>query len=149
MPAAMSQTDTPTRGSVLGAIHRAEPALRLDKKVIGFLLAVGPVAAIPGDRTANQRRMLLQKIFESESHAFHRAGGEVLDKDVSLGDHCGEYRLVGGILQVEANRFLAAIQPDEIGAVAIHQRIIPPGEIALGALDLDHRAPASASLLDA
>ena len=82
--------------------------------------------------------MRLEKVLEAKPHALYRAGGEVLDEDIRLCDHRGKDRLVRLVFQVKTYRFLAPVQPDEIGAVAIHQRIIPPGEIPLGALDLDH-----------
>ena len=51
--------------------------------------------------------------------------------------------------QVEDDRFLAAVEPDEIGALAARQPVVAAREIALGALDLDHacagiREPAGA-----
>ena len=45
--------------------------------------------------------------------------------------------VVGGVLDVEDDRFLAAVEPDEPGALAIHHMIVKPREIALRPLDLD------------
>jgi hypothetical protein len=39
--------------------------------------------------------------------------------------------------QVEDNRSLAAVEPDEIGALALRQRVIAACEIALRPFDLD------------
>ena len=44
---------------------------------------------------------------------------------------------VGRLLQVEAGRLLAPVEPDEIGALAVDVGVIAPGEVALGPLDLD------------
>ena len=45
---------------------------------------------------------------------------------------------VARVLDVQTDRFLAAIQPDEIGALPVRHMIVTAGEVALGALHLDH-----------
>ena len=46
--------------------------------------------------------------------------------------------LSASLRQVEDHGFLAAIEPDEIGALAARQPVIAAREVALGPLDLDH-----------
>ena len=41
------------------------------------------------------------------------------------------------VLEVEDERFLAAVEPHEIGALAVHVSVVAAGEIALRAFDLD------------
>jgi hypothetical protein len=72
-----------------------------------------------------------------EAEAVDRARREVLDEHVGARDHRRE-RVAGGVLaQVEADRFLAPVQPDEIGALALDQMVVAAGEVAFRPLDLD------------
>jgi hypothetical protein len=43
-----------------------------------------------------------------------------------------------GCFNVEDDRFLAAIQPDEIGALPVRHRIVAAREISRRSFDLDH-----------
>ena len=45
--------------------------------------------------------------------------------------------LSSGLVRSSTTRFLAAVEPDEIGALALRQRVIAAREIALRPLDLD------------
>ena len=47
-------------------------------------------------------------------------------------------RHVRRLLDVDNDRFLAAVEPDEIGALAFHGMVVVAREVALGALELDH-----------
>ena len=50
-----------------------------------------------------------------------------------------EQRPVGGVLEVELDAFLAAVEPDEVGGLAVYGRVVAAGEVACaGPLDLDH-----------
>ncbi len=49
----------------------------------------------------------------------------------------GEQRLVLGFVEIEHDRFLAAIEPDEIAALAVHEIVIAAREVAFRPLDLD------------
>ena len=75
------------------------------------------------------------------------AGLEVLHEHVGLGEHRREQRLVVGAREIEHQRFLAAVEPDEIRALALRasagrgwhgELVVVAREVALGALDLDH-----------
>ena len=46
-------------------------------------------------------------------------------------------RLVGGLVEIEHDRFLAAIEPDEIAALAVREIVVAAGEVAFRPLDLD------------
>jgi hypothetical protein len=75
---------------------------------------------------------------EWEAELGDGAGLEVLHEHVGLGEQGGEHCLVVGAREVEGERLLAAVEPDEIRALASRQFIVAAGEIALRALDLDH-----------
>ena len=64
-------------------------------------------------------------------------GRQVLHEDVGAGDDAVQQGVVAGILDVEDDRFLAAVEPDEPGALAIHHMVVKPREVALRPLDLD------------
>jgi hypothetical protein len=74
---------------------------------------------------------------DAEAELLHRTGLEVLHEHIGPCDHGGEQRLVVGLGEVEDDRFLAAVEPDEIGALAAHHGVIAACEIALRPLDLD------------
>src|SRR5262245_5722931 len=76
-----------------------------------------------------------------EAGAGGSAGYEVLDEDVGARNHAVQQRLVLLGLEVKHDRFLTAVEPDEIGAFAMYGSVIAAGDIALRALDLaDARA---------
>ena len=49
-----------------------------------------------------------------------------------------QQRLVVRLGEIEDDRLLAAVEPDEIGALAARQRVVAAREIAFRPLDLDH-----------
>src|ERR1700722_18312602 len=61
----------------------------------------------------------------------------MLNKYTGAVQHPAEQRLVRGLGQIEHDRFLAAIEPDEIAALAVHEVVVAAREIALRPLDLD------------
>ncbi len=65
-------------------------------------------------------------------------GSEILDEHVALRNQ-GAQDLDGfGLLEIEGERLLAPVEPDEIGREALHGGVVGAGEIAAaGALDLD------------
>ena len=94
---------------------------------------------------------------EREAELGGRAGLEVLHEHVGPGEHRREHGLVVIAGEIEHQRFLAAVEPDEIRALAgtngirrVHARsfesklarfrqlVVAAGEVALGPLDLDH-----------
>ncbi len=81
--------------------------------------------------------MLLAEGRAIEACSQERAGCEVLHEDVGLGNEATQQRGVVGQLEVEHDRLLATVGPEEIGRVAVRGRVVAAGEIALGALDLD------------
>jgi hypothetical protein len=130
--------DADPRRSLGRAVDAGEARFRLHQQVVGLLVAVGTLLPVARDRADDQTRVLLPQVLDGEAEACERARRQVLDEDVGLGQHALEQRLVPGLLQVETQRLLAPVEPDEIGAVAVHQPVIAAREVALGALDLHH-----------
>ncbi len=116
---------------------RRQAGFRLNQQVVGLALGVGPALAIAGNRAADQPRIVLAQPRYGEAELGERAGLEVLHEHVGLGEHGLEQRLVVGLAEIEHHRLLAAIEPDEMCALAVHDIIVGAGEIALRPLDLD------------
>jgi hypothetical protein len=76
-----------------------------------------------------------------EAGAGGGARDEVLDEDVGARYQAAQQCLVTVGLEIERDRLLAAVEPDEIGALAMDGGIVGAGEIALGPLDLDDTGP--------
>ena len=81
--------------------------------------------------------MLAAQFCDRKSEFCHRAGFQVLHEHVGAREHRGQQRLVLGLGEIEHDRFLAAVEPDEIAAFAVHQRVVAAGEVAFRPLDLD------------
>ena len=85
--------------------------------------------------------MFAAQVLGGIAQAVDGTGGQVLDKDIGLFQRPFEHLAVGILAQVEADGFLAPVQPDEIGAFAVHKVVIGAGKVALGAFDLEHAGP--------
>ena len=81
--------------------------------------------------------MLAPQPLDREAELRDRAGLEVLHEHVGLREHRGEQRLVVGLREIEDDQLLAAVEPDEIGALAVRDVVVAAREVALRALDLD------------
>jgi len=81
--------------------------------------------------------MVLFQALEREAELVHRAGLEVLQENVRARDQLfeGLAALLGR--EIDHHRILAAVEPDEIAALALGSRVIAAGEIALRPFDLD------------
>ena len=112
--------------------------------------------------------MRAAQCIEREAELADRAGLEVLHEHVGLGEERRQHGLVVIAREIEHQQFLAAVEPDEVGALAItfgiraftpvflqsiraftpvflrnkiawlRQLVVAAGEVALGPLDLDH-----------
>ncbi len=116
---------------------RGQAALGLDQEIVGLAVGIGAFVAVAGNGAADQRRIILSKPLQREAELVHRAGLEVLQQDISARDQLFQRgaAFLGG--EIDHHGILAAVEPDEIAALAFRRRIIAAGEIALGALDLD------------
>ena len=137
-PVAISTIEMPTRDGPSGSAgDRGQPALGLDQEVIGLAVRIGAVVAIAGDGAADQRRIILAQALQREAELVHRAGLEVLQQHVGAGDQLFQRgaAFLGG--EIDHHGILAAVEPDEIAALALGRGVIAAGEIALGPLHLD------------
>ena len=71
----------------------------------------------------------------------HRAWREVLHEHIGPGNEAFQHRRVGCLSQVQTHRFLAPVQPDEIGTLPRRRRVVATRKIPLRALHLDDTRP--------
>jgi hypothetical protein len=94
--------------------------------------------SVGGDRAVDDRRLERADVVVTETQAVHHAGPVVLDDDIGGLDERAGLLDIAGILQIERDRALVAIERGEVLAVAVGdgrpraQRIA-----ALRMLDLD------------
>ena len=97
IPAAMSQTETPTRARAPGdSGDRGKPAFGLHQEIIGLQVAIGPVVAVAGDRAGDEAGMRGAQRGGAEAGRADRSGREILYEHVGSGDHRRKQRRVGG-----------------------------------------------------
>src|SRR5260221_9002523 len=73
----------------------------------------------------------------SETGAPGGARREVLHEHIGARDDARQQRLICRILDVEGERLLASVEPEEIGALPMRDAVVAAREITLGPLDLD------------
>src|SRR5215210_3299913 len=114
-----------------------QPRLALHEQVVGFLLGVRSVFTVARDGAVHQPRVLSPQLFYAEAEASGRDRGEVLDEDVGSG-HEAAQDLLGLVLpQIQGQRLLGAVEPDEVAGHAHDRFVVTPGEVPYaGALDL-------------
>ena len=77
-----------------------------------------------------------------QSHAGRRARCQVLHQHIGGGDQLLEHRQRAGLLQVQRQAFLGAVDPHEMRRQAIDPLVIGPGKVAHArALHLDDPGP--------
>ena len=100
-------------------------------------MACGPLSPKPEIEQTDEPRMLAPQFCDGEAELADRAGFKVLHEHVGAREHGGQQRLVLALAEIEHDRFLAAVEPDEIAALAVHEIVVTAREIALRPLDLD------------
>lgn len=130
--------DTDTGGALGIAGNGGKPAFALDQQVIGFQIPERPLLAIAGNGDSNQPRILSAKPIRRKAESVYRAGGKILDENIGFSDQLLQEGLVILLPEIKAERFLAPVQPDEIGTLALNEMIIFAGEIPFRPLHLDH-----------
>ena len=129
--------DADPRRRVRPAGDGGEARFRLDQQVIGLAPRIRAALAIARHRAGDQPGIVAAQTVEAEAEPRHRAGLEVLHEHVGLRQHRLEQGLVGGLHEIEHDGFLAAVEPHEIGAFAVDERVIAAREVAFRTLDLD------------
>ncbi len=133
----VADRDADARRRVRIAGHRGKPGLGLDQQVIGFARGVWSVFAVTRDRADDEARVIAAQSVEGKAELRNCSGLEVLHKDIGLRQHGGKHGLVLRQREIEADRFLATIEPHEIGALALCEAIVIAREVSLRTLDLD------------
>ena len=123
------------------ARHRGQAGLGLHQEVVGLQMREGAVVAIARNRAGDQPGEAFAQFRHVEAQPRDDARGEVLDEHVGLADQHRQALPVGRVLQVQPDRFLAPVQPHEIGALAMDETVVTAGEIALRPLDLQDPRP--------
>ena len=138
--------NTDPRRAVLGAVDCRKPGLGLNEKVVGLLVLRRAFRTIAGDRAYNQPWIFAPEISDPKPQPFQRAGRQVLDEYIGLRKHAPQQGPIVLRFEIKAGRFLAAIDPDEVGARALDEIVISPREITFRTLHLDHACPGISQL---
>src|SRR6185369_7508305 len=104
---------------------------------VGRTLARRTLLAVARNRAIDQPRILLVQRRRIEAEALHYAGTKILDQDVALlGEVVDELARLG-LLQVEAEALLAAVENSVVRAETVAHRLAAAHVVAFGRLDLD------------
>src|SRR5918997_464209 len=119
-----------------------QASLALHEQIVGLLLGVRSALTVARDGAVHQPGVLGPHLVCAEAEAPGRARGEVLDHDVGAGHKAAQDLSSLILLQVQGQRFLGAVEPDEVAGHAPDRFVVTPGEVPdPGALDLyDPRA---------
>ena len=118
--------------------HADHAALGLDHEIERGAVAIRAVLAEAGDRAVDDARLPRARLRVADAELVDGADAQVLEHDVGAIEQPEEDRLALGMLQIERDALLVAIQVDEVGRlVAVERR--PPGarDLAVERLDLD------------
>lgn len=87
----------------------------------------------------NEARVHLSQCFGAEPEPLSRARGEILDEDIGAAHQSRNGRPAVVALQIERNRLLRSVEPDEVARKPTDGFVVTAGEITdAGTLDLDH-----------
>src|SRR5262249_25625877 len=98
---------------------------------------------VAGDGADHEARMRPPQLFKRKAELGDGAGLEVLHEHVGLGEHRREQRLVIGAREIEHHRLLAAVEPDEIRALALRA---PAGLMLVSGASVRSLSPLAAEL---
>ena len=117
--------------------HAHDAAHRLHRDVEAALARARSRLAEGRDRAIDELGLLGPERLPAKTQAIHDAGTVVLDHDVGGQDQPARRRLVRGVLEVEHDRALVAVERGEVLAEARADRRPLAQHVALGRLDLD------------
>ena len=86
---------------------------------LNALVAVRPGGAVAGHRADDQVRIRLAKVGGGESEPVDRARAQVVEEHVRAGNQLRQHSPTAFVLQVDGDRFLAAVEPDEVARHAV------------------------------
>ncbi|MNL17710.1 hypothetical protein D3C87_1388190 [compost metagenome] len=120
-----------------GASDAHDAAHRLGHRVVGGPVGVWTLAAAcvaeAAQRRIHEARVLLRQRLVAQAQPLHHARTVVLDEHIGLPHEPQQRGLAGGMLQVEDQRILVAVDRGEVAAEALF--VDPPGafEVRAGA----------------
>jgi hypothetical protein len=101
-------------------------------------VAVRPVLAVAGDRAINDARVDCRYRLVADAQLVDDAGAKALDDDIRAGGEAHEGVDAGGLLEVQRQAALVAIDQLEIARLAVHGAGAACVVAGTGVLDLDH-----------
>ena len=124
---------------ILGAGDRQQAGLALDQEVVGPPVTERPVRCVARDVAHDQPLVAAPQDLRRQPHPGRRAGRQVLDEHVRAVDKSIQDRPARGVLEIQAQGLLAAVEPDEVAGQALDGGVVVPREVAWARpLDLDH-----------
>ncbi|MCY1202516.1 hypothetical protein D9M72_140060 [compost metagenome] len=121
------------------AVHAHQAAHGLGAGVVAGQTAQRSVGSEAADPAMDQGREFPAQGLVSQAPFFQRAGLEVLDQHVGVGQQAAQQLLARRPGQVQRHAFLVAVHADEVrGGVAQEGRPPAPRLVAAGRLDLEH-----------
>ena len=109
------------------------------EQVVRFLVRVGTGRTVTAEAARDQPWISAAELRRSQPETIRCSRRQILHEHVGAAEQAREHvsRLVA--LQIERQRFLPSIQPDEMTRQPAHRRVVRAGEVArAGALDFDH-----------
>ena len=140
MPAAMSATEMPTlAGASSVPVIEISPTSLCTSRSYAFFCEYGPDDAVPRHVADDEARMPVAQDRRGRAQPIGRARRQVLHEDVGAREQpredAGRFRP----LQVQRQRLLRPVQPDEVAREPLDGRVVAAREVAaVGPLDLDH-----------
>ncbi len=124
--------------AVAGDAHQA--AFSLNHRVVAGFVASRAGLSVAGDRGVHQAWMPRVHRLPAEARAIHRAGLEVFDQHIGLGQQPVEHGPPLRVLEIDRHALLVAIDAEEVGALGADERRAPVARVVAlaGVLHLDH-----------
>ena len=126
------------RRAVRAVGHRQKAGVGAIVEVVARHGGARPILPVAGNRTIDEPRVYLPRVFPPEAEAHHDAGAELFDEDIGAFDQRPQPRRRAGSLEVDLDALLAAVEHGEQQAVIAGARASFAHGLAAGALDLDH-----------
>ena len=141
MPAAMSATEMPTlAGASAAAGDRDQADLALHQQIVRLLLRVRSRRSVARHVADDEARMAVSRSTDGAVPSRSAAPGARFCTNTSARDEqAREHLRALRPLEIERQRFLRSIQPDEVAREALDAGVVAAREVAaVGPLDLDH-----------
>ena len=124
---------------LLGACDGEQACLALDQQIVGLLVAVRTRRPVPGDIADDERWIGLPQPIRSEGQARRRSRRKILDEYVRATQQAHEDLLSVRLPEIQRQRLLRSVQPDEVTRHAADGRVVGTREVSdARPFDLDH-----------